>query len=161
MSGDISMEEYRNRMMQLAQGKMPKEVKSFLKVETQKLRRYLISRAREVVPVSRIEENLEKGGDKPRHLKYHKSFKVGKTYKSRVNNALTKRVYNASRHGWFVEAGRPVARGYKKANGYKRAARYGQSKHYKVYREVAPKFEDHFEKDGVEWIEKMVMEGKL
>ncbi len=161
MSGEMSIDEYRRRMLRLAEEQIPKETKAFLKVETQKLRRRLESRANAAVPVSRIEENTERSGDKPRHLKYHKSFKSGKTYKSRMSEALSKRVYNASRHGWFVEAGRPVARGYKKKSGYKKAAKIGHSKHYKVYREVAPRFEADYNRDCLDWIERMVKEGNL
>ncbi len=161
MSGDISIDEYRRRMLRLAEEQIPKESKTFLKTETQKLRRRLESKANAKVPVSKIHGNTEKNGDKPRHLKYHKSFKSGKTYKSRMSGALSKRVYNASRHGWFVEAGRPVAKGYKKKSGYKGAAKIGQSKHYRVYREVSSQFETDYNQDCLDWIERMVKEGKL
>lgn len=153
MSSDISIDEYRRRMLKLAQEQIPKESKAFLKVETQKLRRRLMSYSAQNVPESKVTA--------VGHRKYNSSFKVGKTYKSRMSGALSKRVYNASRHGWFVEAGRPVARGYKKKSGYKGATKIGQSKHYKVYHEVVPKFESDFEKDGLEWIERMVREGKI
>ena len=153
MSGDISIDEYRRRMLKLAQETIPKESKSFLKTETQKLRRRLMSYSSQNVPVSKVRT----GG----HRKYHDSFKTGKTYTSRMTGALSKRVYNSSRHGWFVEAGRPVARGYKKKGGYSNAPKIGQSKHYKVYHEVVPKFETDYKNDCLEWIEKTVKEGKL
>ena len=118
---DITIAEYRDKLMRLAESEFPRESRRFLSRETQKLRRQLISASRDV-PVSRIPENT--GGGR-RHLKYHKSFKVGKTYRRNISGALSKRVYNASRHGWFVESGRVVARGYKKKNGYKNAPASG------------------------------------
>lgn len=156
---DITIAEYRDKLMRLAESEFPKESRRFLSRETQKLRRQLISAARDV-PVSRIPENT--GGDR-RHLKYHKSFKVGKTYRRNLSGALSKRVYNASRHGWFVESGRVVARGYKKKNGYKNAPTSGlgrgsrpRSKHYYVYRGVEKVFTPVFNNDCIKFAEEML-----
>ena len=151
---EMSAAEYRDKMMRLAQTEIPKETKQFLKVETQKLRRRLISQS-QVVPVSQRPERKAP----PRHLKYHDSFKAGKTYK--YNDSLSKRVYNASRHGHFVEHGRPVAKYYIKKHGYKHAPKIGQSKHYAVYRAVEPSFKREFDKDCLSWLDKVVDEGLL
>lgn len=149
---DITIAEYRDKLMRLAESEFPRESRRFLSRETQKLRRQLISAARDV-PVSRIPENT--GGGR-RHLKYHKSFKVGKTYRRNLSGALSKRVYNASRHGWFVESGRVVARGYKKKNGYKNAPTSGRSKHYYVYRGVEKVFTPVFNNDCIKFAEEML-----
>ena len=149
---DITIAEYRDKLMRLAESEFPRESRRFLSRETQKLRRQLISAARDV-PVSRIPENT--GGGR-RHLKYHKSFKVGKTYRRNISGALSKRVYNASRHGWFVESGRVVARGYKKKNGYKNAPASGRSKHYYVYRGDEKEFTPVFNNDCIKWAEEML-----
>ena len=156
---DITIAEYRDKLMRLAESEFPRESRRFLSRETQKLSRQLISASR-AVPVSRIAENT--GGGR-RHLKYHKSFKVGKTYRRNISGALSKRVYNASRHGWFVESGRVVARGYKKKNGYKNAPASGlgrgsrpRSKHYYVYRGVEKVFTPVFNNDCIKFAEEML-----
>lgn len=92
-------------MLRIAQETLPKESKQLLKTEAQKLKRHLAGYANQNVPVSGINEGAD-------HKKYHKSFKTGKTYK--FNGALSKRAYNEARQGWFVESGRPVAKGYRK-----------------------------------------------
>ncbi|MCI8387028.1 MAG: hypothetical protein HFE63_00995 [Clostridiales bacterium] len=137
---------------------IPKETKKFLKTETQKLKRHLLREANNSVTPSKIEENID-DENRPRHLKYHKSFKAGKTYK--YNQALSKRVFNASRHGWFIESGRPVARGYKKRDGYRNMPTIRRSKHYKVYGKVIPPFEKIWSDDTEQWVDKMMKEGKL
>ena len=98
----------------------------------------------------------ENTGGGRRHLKYHKSFKVSKTYRRNLSGALSKRVYNASRHGWFVESGRVVASGYKKKNGYKNAPTSGRSKHYYVYRGVEKVFTPVFNNDCIKFAEEML-----
>lgn len=185
MSGEMSIPEFRDAMMKLAQNKIPKQSKTFLKTETQKLRRRVQSYANQTVPVSEVKENLERGGMKPRHLKYHKSFKVGKTYK--YEDSFAKRVYNASGHGKYVESGRPVIEGYRRSekwgqytfNGnygnsqnpkYKSKAnptrdrRYGvtrRSKQYDVFWTIKKQFKPIYDQDCLDWIERMVKEGRL
>ena len=99
MSYGISIDEYRNRMMKLAEETIPKESKKILAAETRKLRRRFNSYSKQNVPVSRIDENDGSEGGNI-HKKYHTHFKVGKTY--RYNEALSKRVFNNSGHGKYV-----------------------------------------------------------
>lgn len=148
----ITTGEY-GKLMKQASELIPKESKAFLRVETQKLKRHLERDAKNRVPPSKIEEKGAK------HLKYHKSFKAGKTYK--YNGALSKRVINRSRHGWFVESGRPVARGYKRKESYRGRPKLYQSKHYYVYGSVIPPFEKVWQDDTGAWLDKMMKEGKL
>lgn len=149
---EYTIDEYRDKMLRIAQETLPKESKQLLKTEAQKLKRHLASYANQNVPVSGINEGTD-------HKKYHKSFKTGKTYK--FNGALSKRAYNNARQGWFVESGRPVAKGYRKKDGYKNAQKIGHTKGYNVYHTVVPEFERDYENDLSEWIEKMIGEGKL
>lgn len=149
---EYTIDEYRDKMLRIAQETLPKESKQLLKTEAQKLKRHLASYANQNVPVSGINEGAD-------HKKYHKSFKTGKTYK--FNGALSKRAYNNARQGWFVESGRPVAKGYRKKDGYKNAQKIGHTKGYNVYHTVTPQFERAYENDLSEWIEKMIGEGKL
>lgn len=155
---EYTIDEYRDKMLRIAQETLPKESKKILAKETQKLKRRLTSYANANVPPSRIAENDGKNG-KDKHLKYNQHFKAGKTYK--FNGALSKRAYNEARQGWFVESGRPVARGYRKKDGYKNAQKIGRTKGYNVYHTVVPQFERDYENDLSEWIEKMIGEGKL
>lgn len=149
---EYTIDEYRDKMLRIAQETLPKESKQLLKTEAQKLKRHLAGYANQNVPVSGINEGAD-------HKKYHKSFKTGKTYK--FNGALSKRAYNNARQGWFVESGRPVAKGYRKKDGYKNAQKIGHTKGYNVYHTVVPEFERDYENDLSEWIEKMIGEGKL
>ncbi len=158
MSYGISIDEYRNRMMKLAEETIPKESKKILAAETRKLRRRFISYSKQNVPVSRIDENDGSEGGNI-HKKYHTHFKVGKTY--RYNEALSKRVFNNSGHGKYVESGRKIAKGYKKKDGYKNAPEIGHTKAYNVYRNVKAEFDSVYKHDLEAWIDKMVNEGKL
>ena len=149
----MTIEEYQNKMMALAEKDLPKESKNFLKTEAQKLKRHMQSYANANVPVSRIAES-------DAHKKYHTSFKTGKTYK--YNEAYAKRVFNASGHGRYVEYGRTVAKGYKKSEGYKKSSNIlGKSKHYEVVKHVKTDFDPIYYNDVDAWIEKMIQEGKL
>lgn len=152
MSEGLTIEEYRERMMVLAQEILPKESKSLLKTETQKLKRHLQKYAKQHVPVSRIPAS-------EKHRKYHASFKVGKTY--RYDDSLSKRVFNNSRHARYVEGGRKIARGYRKRDGYKNAPAIGRTPAYAVYKTVKAEFDPIYKKDLDDWIEKMIAEGKL
>lgn len=148
-----TIEEYRNRMMKLAEKDLPKESKRLLQVEAQKLKRQMTSYANGNVPVSKIPAS-------DKHKKYHVSFKTGKTYK--YNEALSKRVFNASGHARYIESGRKVAYGYHKKDGYKNSTNIkGQSKHYSVVHNVKQTFEPVYYSDIDGWIEKMLQEGKL
>ena len=170
----MTVEEYRNNMMKLAEKDLPKESKSFLKTEAQKLKRPMPSYAKSNVPVSRIPES-------DTHKKYHKSFKTGKTYK--YNESYAKRVYSAAKHGKYVESGRPVVYGYKRGeawgrNSYNpktgrgRKSKRGEvkdklyavdyrSKHYEVVWHVKQNFDPIYYADVDAWINKMLKEGKL
>ena len=149
----MTIEEYRNKMMALAEKDLPKESKKLLAVEALKLKRHMQSYANSNVPVSKLPAS-------ERHKKYHASFKTGKTYK--YNEALSKRVFNAAFHGRFVESGRKVAYGYHKNEKYsKYPDTKGKSKHYKVVDNVKKEFDPIYYADVDAWIEKMLQEGKL
>lgn len=174
---EYTIDQYRDVMMETAQKTIPKESKRILATETQKLKRYLLKYAEQNVPVSEIDESG--------HKKYHASFKVGKTYT--YNDALSKRVFNNSRHGQYVESGRPVIRGYKFGEKWGPKAyceRWGQgharyykphydpnkervypverkSKHYDVYWHVKSNFAPVYKEDLAKWLDKMTGEGKL
>lgn len=175
---EYTIGEYRDKMLRIAQDTLPKESKQLLKTEAQKLRRYLVSYSNRNVPVSEIDEGAD-------HRKYHKSFKTGKTYV--FNEALSKRVFNNSGHGKYVESGRPVIYGHRRnekwgAKAY--SSNYGQgraryykphfdpnkervyavdrrSKHYNVYYNVKKSFQPIYAEDLINWIDKMIGEGKL
>jgi len=139
--------------MSLAGKTLPKESKKFLASEALKLKRRMMAYADSNVPVSDIPESET-------HKKYHKSFKLGKTYK--YNEALSKRVYNATYYGHFVERGRKVAYGYKKAEGYRNSPNVkGVSKHYNVVENVKKAYDPEYYADVDKWIAKMLEEGKL
>ena len=149
---EYTIDQYRDVMMEAAQKTIPKESKRILATETQKLKRYLLKCAEQNVPVSEI--------NAPEHKKYHASFKVGKTYK--YNESLSKRVFNNSRHGRYVEGGRKIV------VGYKRGERYGnlpnvieRTKAYRVYGTVKPEFAPIYKEDLMKWLDKMTREGKL
>lgn len=148
----LTIEEYRERMMTLAQQVLPKESKKLLKTETQKLKRHLQRYAKQHVPVSRIPAS-------EKHRKYHASFKTGKTY--RYDDSLSKRVFNNSRHGRFVEGGRKIARGYRKRDGYKNEPAVGRTPAYAVYKTVKAEFDPIYKQDLDDWIAKMLAERKL
>lgn len=164
----MTIEEYRNKMMALAEKDLPKESKAFLKVEAQKLKRHMQSYAKSNVPVSRIPES-------DTHKKYHKSFKTGKTYK--YNEAYAKRVFSGAGHGKYVESGRAVTQGFKRGEKWgkstyntksKKARTEKQiydveykSKHYDVVWHVKQSFDSIYYADIDAWIEKMLKEGKL
>ena len=80
----MTIEEYRNKMMALAEKDLPKESKNFLKTEAQKLKRHMQSYANANVPVSKTPATES-------HKKYHPNFKTGKTYK--YNEAYAKRSF--------------------------------------------------------------------
>lgn len=149
----MTIDEYRNYMMAIAEKTLPKESKKFLVTEALKLKRRMISYSNSNVPIS----------DKPqteKHKKYHKSFKLGKTYK--YNEALSKRVFNATYYGKFVEYGRKVAVGYRKFDRYRNSTNVkGISKHYNVVENVQKEFDPIYYADTDAWIEKMLEEGKL
>ena len=149
----MTIDEYRNYMMAIAEKTLPKESKKFLAYEAVKLKRNMISYSNSNVPVSKKPES-------DKHKKYHKSFKIGKTYK--YNEALSKRVFNATYYGKFVEYGRKVAFGYKKKDGYKNAPNVkGKSKHYEVVKNVKIDYDPIYYADVDVWIAKMLEEGKL
>ena len=149
----MTIEEYRNNMMAVATKTIPKDSKKFLVAEALKLKRRMVSYANDNVPVSKIPLSET-------HKKYHKSFKLGKTYK--YNEALSKRVFNAAFYGKFVEYGRKVAFGYKKGDGYRNAPNVkGMSKHYEVVKNVKVDYDPIYYADVDAWIAKMLEEGKL
>lgn len=149
---EYTIDEYRDKMLRVAQETLPKESKQLLKTEAQKLRRYLVRYANQNVPVSTIPESDQ-------HKKYHTHFKAGKTY--RYNDALSKRVYNNSKHGRYVESGRKIAKGYKKKNGYANEIESGRTTAYGVYKNVKSEFDPVYKQDLTNWIDKMIGEGKL
>lgn len=174
---EYTIDQYRDKMMEIAQKALPKESKRILATESQKLKRHLLKYAKQNVPVSEI--------DVPEHKKYHTHFKVGKTYS--YNDALSKRVFNNSGHGKYVESGRPVVYGYRSGEKWGPKAyceRWGQgharyykprydpnkqrvysvqrkSRHYDVYWHVKSDFDPVYKQDLMTWIDKMVNEGKL
>ena len=149
---EYTIDQYRDAMMDTAQKTLPKESKQILATETQKLKRYLLQYANQNVPVSKI--------DKPEHRKYHASFKVGKTYK--YNESLSKRVFNNSRHGRYVEGGRKIVKGYKRGERYGNLPNViGRTKAYRVYGTVKPEFAPVYKQDLLNWIDKITREGKL
>ena len=149
---EYTIDEYRDEMMETAQKTIPKESKRILATETQKLKRYLLKYAEQNVPVSEI--------DAPEHKKYHASFKVGKTY--RYNESLSKRVFNNSRHGRYVEGGRKIVVGYKRGERYGNLPNViGRTKAYRVYGTVKPEFAPIYKDDLMKWLDKMTGEGKL
>lgn len=149
---EYTIDEYRDKMLRAAQETLPKESKQLLKTEAQKLRCYLVSYSNRNVPVSEIDEGAD-------HRKYHKSFKTGKTYV--FNEALSKRVFNNSGHGKYVESGRKIASGYKKKNGYAKEFGKGRTTAYDVYKNVKIEFDPVYKQDLINWIDKMIGEGKL
>ena len=149
---EYTIDEYRDEMMETAQKTIPKESKRILATETQKLKRYLLKYAEQNVPVSEI--------DAPEHKKYHASFKVGKTY--RYNESLSKRVFNNSRHGRYVDGGRKIVVGYKRGERYGNLPNViGRTKAYRVYGTVKPEFAPVYKEDLAKWLDKMTGEGKL
>ena len=149
---EYTIDEYRDKMLRAAQETLPKESKQLLKTEAQKLRRYLVSYSNRNVPISEIDEGAD-------HRKYHRSFKTGKTYV--FNEALSKRVFNNSGHGKYVESGRKIAKGYKKKNGYAKEFGKGRTTAYDVYKNVKIEFDPVYKQDLTNWIDKMIGEGKL
>ena len=149
---EYTIDEYRDVMMETAQKTIPKESKRILATETQKLKRYLLKYAEQNVPVSEI--------NAPEHKKYHTSFKVGKTYK--YNESLSKRVFNNSRHGRYVEGGRKIVVGYKRGERYGNLPNViGRTKAYRVYGTVKSEFAPIYKDDLMKWLDKMTGEGKL
>lgn len=149
---EYTIDQYRDVMMETAQKTIPKESKRILATETQKLKRYLLKYAEQNVPVSEIDESG--------HKKYHASFKVGKTYK--YNESLSKRVFNNSRHGRYIEGGRKIVVGYKRGERYGNLPNViGRTKAYRVYGTVKPEFAPIYKDDLMKWLDKMTGEGKL
>ena len=169
---EYTIDQYRDAMMDTAQKTLPKKSKQILATETQKLKRYLLKYAEQNVPVSEIDESgrrKRKGQDASAsntvggeivHKKYHASFKVGKTYK--YNESLSKRAFNNSRHGRYVEGGRKIVVGYKRGERYGNLPNViGRTKAYRVYGTVKPEFAPVYKQDLLNWIDKITREGKL
>lgn len=81
--------KFEKNLLDLAENKMPKETKRFLRNEGAKLKRKTLSVAK-----SKVKENTGN---------YFKSIKRGKVYKYKGNQALSIRVYSNAPHAHLIE----------------------------------------------------------
>lgn len=92
------LDKFSMNLLDLAETKMPKETKKFLKKEANKLKKRVVSKA--------------KGRVKKQSGSYLKSWKSGRVYKY-LNNEMAVRVYSSSRKAHLIEDGHRIVRGGK------------------------------------------------
>lgn len=85
------LSEFETKLISLANEKMPKESKKFLRDEGTKLRKKTLSKAKQKVK--------KDAGN------YFKSIKKGKVYIYKGNDALSIRVYSSAPHAHLIEKG--------------------------------------------------------
>lgn len=133
---DLSaLENLHSDIVRLANDTMPREVKKFVQVEGNKLKRITLRNARKQVK--------EKTG------KYHKSIKRGRTYKYRGNGAYAVRVYSYDHKAYLIENGhRIVTPGKKIEKGFKPGVH--------VFENSRKQFEKTYEKDCDQFLSKVI-----
>ncbi|MBB6218186.1 hypothetical protein HNQ80_004326 [Anaerosolibacter carboniphilus] len=129
------LDQFANDILNLAEKKMPKEVKKFLTKEGAKLNRKVKKKAQSKVK--------KKTGN------YMKGFKKGKPYKYK-GDEWALRVYNGAPHAHLIEHGHAVVRDGKEI---------GFAKGKKVLEESAKEFEGEFYQDVDKLVDEMLDKG--
>lgn len=134
---DLSeLDEFTSQMLDLAERKMPREVRKFMRTEGTKLRRVTVSTARR--------ETKKRTGT------YIKGIKRGKVYVYE-GDTLSVRVYNSSPHAHLIEDGhRQVTRGGR-AVGFVRGKR--------VFAKAQRAFEAEFLNDCMDFVDELLEKG--
>lgn len=128
---------YQRKMLRLAEEKMPKESKKFLRKEGTKLRKKTLSTAKSKVK--------KKTGN------YFKGIKRGKVYKYGANGALSIRVYGASPHAHLIEYG------HKQVTEDGKEVGFVEGQH--VFRDAQNEFQNEFFNDARKFIDELIDKG--
>lgn len=130
------LDELSKQLMSIADRKMPRETRKFLREQGLKLKRATIKKAKQKV--------------KKRTGKYIKGIKRGKVYKYKGNETSI-RVYNSKPHAHLIEQGHRIIGKDGSEHGFERG------KH--VLKEAAEQFEDEFVKNCEQFTHDLLEKG--
>jgi len=134
---DLSeLDEFTSEMLDMAEKKMPKEIRKFLREEGTKLRKTTASIARREV--------------KKKTGAYLKGIKRGKVYVYK-GDTLSIRVYNSSPHAHLIEDGHRQVTKDGRAVGFVRGKR--------VFQKAKKAFETEFTKDCEHFVDDLLEKG--
>lgn len=141
------VDKLRKDLIRIAKEDYPKECKSFLRAEGTKLRRIVIRTAKRRISGSGwVKSGAKWTKDKQPKEKLVNSYKRGKVYKFKPEDALAVRVYNAAPHAHQVEEGHIILthKRTQPKNGKKTAKALHILKDSE--KDYAPKFEKNTDK---------------
>lgn len=128
--------QFENKLLDLADKTMPREIKKFIRQEGTKLNKKTKNKARSLVK--------KKTGN------YYKSIKKGKVYKYRGNGGISIRVYSSAPHAHLIEKGHRVI-----VNGQEKGFSQGK----RVFEKSENEFKSEFFKDTQNFIDDMLEKG--
>lgn len=139
MEVDFNLREltqFENKLLDLADKTMPREIKKFIRQEGTKLNKKTKTKAKSLVK--------KKTGN------YHKSIKKGKVYKYRGNGGISIRVYSSAPHAHLIEKGHRII-----VNGQEKGFSQGK----RVFEKSENEFKSEFFKDTQNFIDDMLEKG--
>ncbi|MFR5264459.1 MULTISPECIES: HK97 gp10 family phage protein [Clostridium] len=139
MEVDFNLREltnFENKLLDLANKKMPNECKKFMRQEGSKLNKKAKAKAKSKVK--------KKTGN------YHKSIKRGKVYKYTGNGGWAIRSYSASPHSHLIEKGHRIV-----VNGEEKG--FVEGKH--IFEDTEKEFQSEFYKDTQKFIDETLEKG--